>query len=73
MIDTLNTNSNRDFDLKLFAILDGYCRVCNPNQHPNHRCPHFNSEEDDNDENQENCHNSVRRRRRRRRQNCENN
>ena len=63
MIDTLSTNSNRDFDLKFIAILNGYCRACNPNQHPNHRCPHFNNDEDDNNENRN--HNSLRRQRRR--------
>ena len=60
MIDTLNTNSNNDFDIKLFAILYGYCRICNPNQYPNHRCSHFNGEEDGNNENH--YHNSERRR-----------
>ena len=70
MIDTLNTNSINDFDLKFFAILYGYCRICNPNQNPNHRCPHFN---DDVDENYENHNHNSGRRRRRRRHNSQNN
>ena len=78
MIDTSTHTpiiSCREFDLELIAILNGYCKTCNPNQISNQRCIHFNDEDDEDDENQENRHNSIRRRRRRRRrrQNCENN
>lgn len=49
MIEGLPTNSQEITDLKLLAIIYGYCKKCNPNNISQHTCIHIVSNSDDSD------------------------
>lgn len=50
MIEGQPTNSQETTDLKLLAIIHGYCKKCNPNKIAQQTCIHIvNNEDSDSD------------------------